>query len=155
MYMADKSNFVIVLCDMYKSHIMSQIQSDWIQTNATITNIEKKPNNKFMISYTYEINYTHYKSTQLIDNQNINIIELITKMNNNTPIDIYYNLYDWSDSCIHKSTNLFPSSLLYPCIAFILILIILNPIGNQIRSSYLLIIGFIVIFAYCYVIKLY
>lgn len=107
--MADKSNFVIVLCDMYKSHIKGQIQSDWIQTNATITNIEKKLDNKFMIYYTYEINSTHYKSAQLIYNQNINIIELVTKMNNNTPIDIYYNLYDWSDSCMYKSTNLFSS----------------------------------------------
>jgi len=144
--------FIITLHGMYKTYITGEIQNDWIKSNANITNIEKNPDNKFTISYTYDINGTTYTLEQIVNNQDIDIIQLVTKMNAKSPVDIYYNLYDHSEACIYKTHNSIALSSFAPIIVFILIYVIVNPTGyNHILIQLLMIMtisGFVFYFYY-------
>ena len=142
--------FIITLHSMYKTYVMGEIQNDWIRSDASITNIKKNPDNKFTILYTYDINGIVYASEQIVNNQDIDIIQLVTKMNAKIPVNIYYNLYDYNEACIHKTHNSIALSSFTPIIIFILIYVIVNPTGYNHISIQMLIIMTIFGFVYFY-----
>jgi hypothetical protein len=89
----------------YKNYILGQVQKSWIQTNGTITKITKQLENSFTIHYAYQIDRINYESQESVHNKEVDIINLVTKMNQKTPINIFYDPFDPHNSTLTKKSE--------------------------------------------------
>jgi hypothetical protein len=131
----------------FKDYILGEVQKSWIQTSGTINKITKGLKNNFTIYYTYQIDGVSYESQQNIHNKEIDIVDLVTKMNQHDPIDVYYNPYNPFEVRLTKNDSS-PSFMSFVIFLAVLTIIVYGLKGNY--TKFILPIALIIFGIYIY-----